>query len=223
MMINLINMDFNAHGQGHSLDSYLLRNFGSEHIIPIHIPNHRNLMQILHHFEGPTDHFKKFLPLLVPQAFDVPIDMANRTTYLIMKEYPLTLMAFMVDQKSKSPPPFYGMTETFILHLFYQLLSAVCFLLKNDVVHRDIKADNVLLDNRLVPILSDFGFARKCHNASGQPILFTSKDQAMAGNPHAWAPEVARFNRTGPELLPKVVSIRDILHLGHVTQFNKRS
>ncbi|EAX91418.1 CAMK family protein kinase [Trichomonas vaginalis G3] len=45
------------------------------------------------------------------------------------------------------------------LQLFHQILSAVAFLHSNNIAHRDIKAENVLLDEMLTPKLGDFGFS----------------------------------------------------------------
>ncbi|KAL5007616.1 hypothetical protein ScPMuIL_016422 [Solemya velum] len=192
MMINLINMDATKHGEGYSMKSFLERSFGSEYSIPIELPTHPNIIQVRHYYDGSTAAFQQFMGLIIPMSFDVPIEMATRTTFLVVDEHPTTLMAFMEKQK-----PVSGLNITFVLHLLYQLLSSVNFLLKNSVAHRDIKADNVFLDNRLRPVLGDFGFAIRLHGIDGEPISFTSPDEALAGNSHAWAPELSRLHREG--------------------------
>jgi serine/threonine protein kinase len=46
------------------------------------------------------------------------------------------------------------------INIAYKLLSALDFLHENDVIHRDIKTDNVLLDENMRPYLADFSLAK---------------------------------------------------------------
>ena len=46
----------------------------------------------------------RYLPLLVPSGLDVDVDMASRTSFLAMREYPFSLKNFVnkfVEQKVK--------------------------------------------------------------------------------------------------------------------------
>jgi serine/threonine protein kinase len=70
------------------------------------------------------------------------------------------------------------------LKLFAKILEAVAFLHENNIVHRDIKADNIMLDDyNGSPKLTDFGFALKIRKGD---IL-----RKMAGTPDYLAPEIA--------------------------------
>lgn len=42
----------------------------------------------------------------------------------------------------------------------HQLLQAVAVLHKNQIMHRDIKCDNVLMDDNMLPVLADFSLAK---------------------------------------------------------------
>lgn len=247
MLMNLINLHYDAHSAGRSLDAHLLQHFGAEFHAPLLLHAHPNIVRVRHHYQGDTTRFRTYLPLLVPATIDVPIDMARRTTFLVMDEYPLTLhslvarvrggnynvvnagncevmkggktKAMQVDNADYMP----GATtltsssdngdgqssfpEQFLVHLLYQLLSAVEYLQRHHVVHRDIKADNVFMDWRLRPVLGDFGFARTVCGYEGEGIQFTDRNQVYAGNPQAWAPELSRLNRTGPEHVPQQMSL----------------
>ena len=210
MLMNLINLTYEAHSLGRSLDAHLLHRFGAEYHAPLLLNPHPNIVRVRHHYQGDTSHFRSYLPLLVPPSLDVPIEMARRTTFLVLDQYPQTLQSFMEGQLREGPvPPADRLWPQFVLQLVYQLLAALGFLLRHYVVHRDIKADNVFLDWRLRPVLGDFGFARTLRGYGGQALPFTDKDQVFAGNPHAWAPELCRLSRTDPGTLPQPVSGHD--------------
>ena len=52
------------------------------------------------------------------------------------------------------------------------ILSAVAYLHRNKVAHRDLKLDNVLLDGHFNPVLGDYGFSRYvmiCRNGGVLP------------------------------------------------------
>lgn len=204
------------HGNGQSLPKFLTHHFGAEYDIPLRLSTHDNIVQICHFYEGSTHRFRPFLPFLVPASLDVPLDMANRTTFMIMPEYPMTLKDFMLDLRTKTPEPPFGLNGKFLLLLLYQLLSAIDHLVSSGVVHRDIKAENIFLDNRLRPILGDFGFARRFHGQNGAKLMFTNEEQVYAGNSNAWAPELARLNRDGPQSLPALVSLYLHIHKNFV-------
>ncbi|CAH3196316.1 unnamed protein product [Porites evermanni] len=50
--------------------------------------------------------------------------------------------------------------ETTVKHLFRQLVTGITYVHSQDVVHRDLKCENLLLDKDKNIIISDFGFAR---------------------------------------------------------------
>ncbi|EDO37951.1 predicted protein [Nematostella vectensis] len=55
-----------------------------------------------------------------------------------------------------------ALTEKASRRLFRQITAGVHYIHSQDIVHRDLKCENLLLDKDLNIIISDFGFARDC-------------------------------------------------------------
>lgn len=53
------------------------------------------------------------------------------------------------------------LTPDMVKNLLIQLLQAVSFIHRNDILHRDISPDNILIDDDNLPVLIDFGAARE--------------------------------------------------------------
>ncbi|KAJ3087093.1 Serine/threonine-protein kinase par-1 [Quaeritorhiza haematococci] len=76
---------------------------------------------------------------------------------------------------------------------FRQILSAVSYCHKKRVIHRDLKAENLLLDNNLNIKIADFGFSNWFDP--------DSKLDTFCGSPPYAAPELFQGRRyTGPEV-----------------------
>ncbi|KAJ2951831.1 hypothetical protein O0L34_g13994 [Tuta absoluta] len=76
---------------------------------------------------------------------------------------------------------------------FWQILSAVEYCHERRIVHRDLKAENLLLDANMNIKIADFGFSN--YYAQGE-LLAT-----WCGSPPYAAPEVFEGKRyTGPEI-----------------------
>lgn len=73
--------------------------------------------------------------------------------FLVMDYLPYDLTGLLMSK--------YNFESKQILGLIYQLCQAVAFLHTKNLVHRDIKASNILIDERGVLKLTDFGLTRE--------------------------------------------------------------
>lgn len=85
------------------------------------------------------------------------------------------------------------MSESAARFKFWQIISAVEYCHKKGIVHRDLKAENLLLDFSMNIKIADFGFSN--HFKPGE-LLAT-----WCGSPPYAAPEVFEGKQyTGPEI-----------------------
>lgn len=139
-------------------------------------------------------------------------------SFFIKKRDTLALNTHTADMVKKYPnPPAGGLNEVVVRHFLQQLASALEFLRNKNLIHRDVKPQNLLIipsplyyakarpeimpcvpsDSSLVPIagieslpmlkLADFGFARS--------LPSTSLAETLCGSPLYMAPEILRYEK----------------------------
>ena len=75
----------------------------------------------------------------------------NNQQYIILDYIPNKDLFYLV-KKSK------GLNEIEAKNIFYKIIKAVQQCHNNGICHRDLKLENILLDNKNYPIICDFGF-----------------------------------------------------------------
>eukprot|EP00760_Papus_ankaliazontas_P020604 PhM_4_TR18470/c1_g1_i1/m.32539 len=88
---------------------------------------------------------------------------------------------------------FSKLSPNIIRNYTVQILAGVRYLHEHDVVHRDIKGDNILVGNDGVVKLADFGCSREINSLCSK----THGCRSMVGTPYWMAPEVIRDDSTG--------------------------
>lgn len=78
------------------------------------------------------------------------------------------------------------LSESVVVQYTAQILKGLAYLHANHVIHRDIKAANVLVDDRGTIKLTDFGASKRI--AGGTTML--DENQSLRGTPYFMAPEV---------------------------------
>ncbi|KAI8618531.1 kinase-like domain-containing protein [Chytriomyces sp. MP71] len=78
-----------------------------------------------------------------------------------------------------------ALSEPLIARITYETLKGLSFLHSKNIVHRDIKSDNVLISRKGDVKLADFGF-------SAQLFSDNEKRTSIIGTPYWMAPEVAK-------------------------------
>lgn len=74
--------------------------------------------------------------------------------------------------------------ESLIRHLTVQVLRGLAYLHSKGILHRDMKADNLLLDQDGICKISDFGISRKSND------IYSNSDMTMRGTVFWMAPEM---------------------------------
>ena len=96
----------------------------------------------------------------------------------------------VLDKEAKVSPPRGFRDEARIASVAHGVLSGLLYMHRRNVVHRDIKSDNVLIASDGTIKLADFGISRRITDAD-------ARMGTMIGTPHYLAPEVVLAENEG--------------------------
>lgn len=80
---------------------------------------------------------------------------------------------------------------------FYQMADAVRYLHRQDIAHRDLKCENILISANMNVKLSDFGFARTCTDPSSGTAIMS---KTFCGSAAYAAPEIISTTPYNPKM-----------------------
>lgn len=96
------------------------------------------------------------------------------SAYIVMRLLPLNLRLALKE---------INFEPEIVIRMFEQLCSALSLFHQQDIIHRDIKPDNILLDDNYNVYLSDFGLAKMLWDTTD------TSDDGITGSPPYMAPE----------------------------------
>uniref|UniRef100_A0A1A9Z4D6 Protein kinase domain-containing protein n=1 Tax=Glossina pallidipes TaxID=7398 RepID=A0A1A9Z4D6_GLOPL len=135
----------------------------------------RVAIKIISKVKAPSEYIQKFLPREIDAVkglhhenlitFYQSIETSHRVYLIMQLAENGTLLDYVRDKKYLDEPQ--------AKNLFKQLISAVEYIHSKGVVHRDIKCENLLLDENWNIKLIDFGFARKDTRSSDNQVILS--------------------------------------------------
>lgn len=114
----------------------------------------------------------------IVKLYDIIINNDENIIYMIMEYCSLGDLHKFQNKKS--------LTENYIQHYMIQLRDALKYLLDNNILHRDLKPQNILLSDIRTIKITDFGLARYYTNDDKQEDLFST----YCGSPMYMSPEI---------------------------------
>ncbi|XP_046900311.1 testis-specific serine/threonine-protein kinase 1-like [Hypomesus transpacificus] len=157
-------------------------------------------IKIINKKKAPSDFLAKFLPreleilasldhCNIVKTFEI-FDTCHGKVYMIMELGVQGDLLELIKFRGSLP-------EDFCKKLFRQLSQAIKFLHDLDVVHRDLKCENLLLDKNFNLKVSDFGFSRRLgYDVDGRMVL----SETFCGSAAYAAPEVLEGTPYNPKV-----------------------
>ena len=168
-----------------------LKSFNREIKIMINLDN-ENIVKLYGYFidNEPINKYKEINPEEPNIHQDVSI------ACIVMEYIPNgTINDLYRNHMLKYQNNFVPIEQTFIIKIFKQILNALIYLEKKSIMHRDIKPDNLLLDQNYNIKIGDFGISaihvdQNIQNTNNDPLLLSNNTHI--GPRHFVSPEIEK-------------------------------
>ena len=159
---------------GHAQSTMLVRGLGAEWREPMSLPPHDCLVPILHHYHAEQPRLRDYVDPSVREA------VADRTLFLVMPLYTHGSLRTALEIRRRSHPvaPF-GLEWAWFGRQLLRMLRAVDHLISHNLVHGDIKDDQMFIDHHGQVVLGDFGTAWKLVDEDGLELRLRSRDELV--------------------------------------------
>ena len=132
------------------------------------------------------------------------LDMTTYLLYILMEKAETDWNSEI--EKRKKSQNFY--TEIELINILKQLVSVLYYFQKNNIAHRDIKPQNILICSNNVYKITDFGEAKKCNNSK----LATLKGSQLFMSPNLFL--VLKYDGNGTRVKHNIFK-SDVFSLGY--------
>jgi serine/threonine protein kinase len=159
---------------GHEQSTMLARGLGAEWREPMALPKHECLVPVLHHYHSDQPRLRDYVDPGLRQA------VADRTLFLVMPLYQHGSLRKLLEQRKRAhaAAPF-GLEWRWFGRQLLRMLRAVDHLISHNLVHGDIKDDQLFLDQHGQVVLGDFGTAWKLVDEDGIELRLRSRDELL--------------------------------------------
>ena len=157
--------------------------------------NHPNLVRLYGCFED-IEKIDKFKEIYSGKIKDIEKETEDKHIYCLVLEYVPngTLEEYYEKNKEKNKDNFVPIEQDFIIKIFKQILDALSYLFNRSIMHRDIKPDNILLDENNNVKISDFGISAIYFDENPENL---NKNQELFSN----CTRVGRKDFVPPEIM----------------------
>ena len=132
------------------------------------------------------------------------LDMTTYLLYVLMEKAETDWNSEI--EKRKKSQNFY--TEIELVYIMKQLVSVLYYFQKNNIAHRDIKPQNILICNNNIYKITDFGEAKKCNNSK----MATLKGSQLFMSPNLFF--VLKYDGNGIKVKHNIFK-SDVFSLGY--------
>lgn len=119
-----------------------------------------------------------------------PINFKQKQKPVIITEYASNGTLTQLIENDRANPNNRILNDTLKLKIIYGIASAMSYLHSHDVVHRDLKPDNILLDEYFHPKVGDFGLSKSFSRSIQKSFLHSTANGSIKGTPTFMAPEI---------------------------------